>query len=81
MKYIVKNCDSYMLGMCVCKKREACNCAECNTCVTKQMVNEVIEYQDYGRIEYLLNAKNLSDRGRLAVKILKILDVEEVKGI
>ena len=70
-----------MLGMCESRKREVCTCADCTTCKTKEMINMCIEYQDFGRIELLKNSKHLTDRGRLTVSILKMLDVEEVKDI
>lgn len=77
MKYIVKQCPSYLLGKCTATAQD---CHEITNCTMKNAVDECLEFTDNGRIDYLLNCKNLSDRGRLAKKILQMFEVEEVKG-
>lgn len=79
MKYIVKNCPAYLLGMCSARKMVIQKCYECTNCTTKQIIDEAIQYQDAGRIDLINESKHLSERGQLVKKILKILDVEEIK--
>lgn len=79
MKYIVKNCPAYLLGKCNAFKMPTQKCMNCTNCTTKQIINEAIQYQDAGRIDLINESKHLSERGQLVKKILKILDVEEIK--
>ena len=77
MKYIVKKCPSYLIGKCT---ATAQSCAEITNCTMKNAILECLEYSDNGRIELINNSKNLTERGRLAKKLLQMFEVEEIRG-
>lgn len=77
MKYIVKQCPSYLLGKCC---ATAQNCQEITNCKMKNAIDECLQFNDVGRIDYIMNCKNLSERGRLSKKFLQMFEVEEIRG-
>lgn len=77
MKYIVKQCPSLLLGKCTATAQD---CHEITNCTMKNAILECLEYSDNGRIELINNSKNLTERGRLAKKLLQIFEAEEVRG-
>lgn len=75
MKYIVKECPNYLIGGC---NRSGQQCKDVTNCIIKNVVNECLEYQDKGRIDLILNNKNLTPRGHLTKKVIQILKCEEI---
>ena len=46
----------------------------------KNAIDECLQFNDVGRIDYIMNCKNLSERGRLSKKFLQMFEVEEIRG-